>query len=44
MLFDKLDRGDSWDDDFELNTVLQVQFYQNLYVRRICVFVILSSY
>ncbi|RWR76055.1 gamma-tubulin complex component 5 [Cinnamomum micranthum f. kanehirae] len=23
VLFDKLDRGDSWDDDFELNTVLQ---------------------
>lgn len=23
VLFDKLDKGDSWDDDFELNTVLQ---------------------
>ncbi|KAJ0982388.1 hypothetical protein J5N97_010643 [Dioscorea zingiberensis] len=23
VIFDKLDKGDSWDDDFELNTILQ---------------------
>ena len=24
VIFDKLDKGESWDDDFELNTILQV--------------------
>ena len=24
VIFNKLDKGESWDDDFELNTVLQV--------------------
>lgn len=24
VLFNKLDKGDSWEDEFELNTVLQV--------------------
>lgn len=24
VMFNKLDKGESWDDDFELNTVLQV--------------------
>lgn len=25
VIFNKLDRGETWDDDFELNTILQVQ-------------------
>lgn len=24
VIFNKLDKGESWDDDFELNTILQV--------------------
>lgn len=26
VIFNKLDKGESWDDDFELNMVLQVLF------------------
>lgn len=26
VIFTKLDRGETWDDDFELNTILQVMF------------------
>jgi gamma-tubulin complex component 5 len=29
-IFDKLDKGNPWDDDFELNTLLQVIHYANL--------------
>ena len=29
-IFDKLDRGSSWDDDFELNNLLQVIYVANL--------------
>jgi hypothetical protein len=29
-IFDKLDRGNSWDDDFELNNLLQVIPVANL--------------
>jgi len=29
-IFDKLDRGNSWDDDFELNNLLQVIHVANL--------------
>jgi len=29
-IFDKLDRGSSWDDDFELNNLLQV-IYVHIY-------------
>jgi hypothetical protein len=25
VIFNKLDRGETWDDDFELNTILQVK-------------------
>lgn len=25
VIFNKLDKGETWDDDFELNTILQVQ-------------------
>ncbi len=25
MIFNKLDKGETWDDDFELNTILQVK-------------------
>lgn len=24
VIFNKLDKGETWDDDFELNTILQV--------------------
>lgn len=26
VIFNKLDKGETWDDDFELNTILQVEF------------------
>jgi len=29
-IFDKLDRGSSWDDDFDLNNLLQVIYVANL--------------
>jgi hypothetical protein len=25
VIFNKLDKGETWDDDFELNTILQVK-------------------
>lgn len=25
VIFSKLDKGETWDDDFQLNTILQVQ-------------------
>ena len=31
-IFDKLDKGNSWDDDFELNTLLQVSTFQIYFV------------
>lgn len=31
-IFDKLDKGNSWDDDFELNTLLQVITLQIYFV------------
>ena len=31
-IFDKLDKGNSWDDDFELNTLLQVITFQIYFV------------
>lgn len=35
VIFNKLDKGDSWDDDFELNTILQVQLHKKNYIRAI---------
>jgi len=26
VIFNRLDKGESWDDDFELNLILQVRF------------------
>lgn len=31
VIFNKLDKGESWDDDFELNMVLQVLFCDSKY-------------
>jgi len=31
VIFNKLDKGETWDDDFELNTILQVQFFLSLF-------------
>jgi gamma-tubulin complex component 5 len=36
-IFDKLDKGSSWDDDFELNTLLQVITLQVYFMFSICV-------
>jgi hypothetical protein len=30
-IFDKLDRGNSWDDEFELNNLLQVKIALQVY-------------
>lgn len=34
VIFNKLDKGETWDDDFELNTILQVQL--NNYMNLLC--------